>query len=277
MARDAFALNEHEVVVFWSRKSGNTSLANWIGDILLPDTKPLQRQRVMKRGDDFRVDATEALELIETKGFDNYILARDPYRRIVSAYVEKFIRYRDEPMDSIGALKGFSARTFLEMMEMKGRPSGRGDYADSYPGISFVEFLEFILARVKEPTDRGEPDINGHFNTQVPLLFDGRFQYAHVMKLEEMPEAATGLAARLKSSVPFPHLRSNTAGKSDMTPAGDHSEAKSVDLIAAGIIPAAASLLNDKTRSLIEEAFDLDFRMLGYEKASAGRAAAVPA
>jgi hypothetical protein len=266
MARDAFVFPDKELVVFWSRKAGNTSLTNWIADVVLQNEGGQRmRQRAMKQRGDLRIRFREALDLVENKKYESYVLARDPYRRIVSSYVEKFIRYRDEPMDSLAAVKNFSARTFLQIMEMKGLSGSRHDYADNYPGISFVDFLEFIRARVNTPGEDGEPDLNGHFNTQVPLFFDGRFRYGHVMQLEKMPDAVAPLAARLGTNVPFPHLRSNPAGKSAPDAPADHSRITSMELITAGTVPSAATLLNDHTRSLIREAFDIDFRLLGYD------------
>jgi hypothetical protein len=273
MARDAFVFPEKEAVVFWSRKAGNTSLTNWIADVVLQNEGgERMRQRAMKQRGDLRIRFHEALDLVQKKKYESYILARDPYGRIVSSFVEKFIRYRDEPMDSLAAVKNFSARTFLQIMEMKGLSGSRHDYAENYPGISFVDFLEFIRARVRAPGEDGEPDLNGHFNTQVPLFFDGRLRYDHVLQLEKMPEAIAPLAARLGTDVPFPHLRSNPAGKGTPDAPADHSQITSMELIRADTVPSAATLLNDHTRGLIREAFEIDFRLLGYDPAAAAAA-----
>ncbi|MCW5733906.1 MAG: sulfotransferase family 2 domain-containing protein [Enhydrobacter sp.] len=267
MARDAYVLQPSNVILFWSRKAGNTSLADWLakGVIVKDDVALGMRSRkFLKTAHHLNVDFRAALELVEGGKFEDFILARNPYQRIVSAYVEKFIYYGERSMDSLSRLKGFAKTAFLEAMLMRGKSGNPSTYQDAYPGISFTQFLEYVRAAVHEHSRRGEPDLNDHWNTQVPLYYDGRFDYSNIIKLERVDEEIRPLALKLQCEVPFPHTRSNVVNarrENDV----DLADVSSVEMIKERIVPGSKALLNATTRALIRDAYAIDFRKLGYD------------
>lgn len=265
MTRDAYVFPDHRTVVFWSRKSGCSSLAEWLaraiglvdwdGD---PDRHP---RRKLKSDGYLWSNSTNVLTAIRRDGFQDFVLARNPFRRAVSIYVEKFV-YRFHALDQPSLLKKFALRTYHDIVAAA--PGGHADRSRPYGGVSFVQLLEHMVSRVESRSYRGEPDLNGHLNTQVPLSFEGRFQYGHVMKLEQVAEGIKPLAERLGCTAPFPRSRVNSI-ELKVVNEGDLSGVPAVEMLRAGIVPGPGALLHDRTKFLIRRAFAVDFGALGYD------------
>jgi hypothetical protein len=201
------------------------------------------------------------MAVVKRDGFQDFVLARNPFRRAVSIYVEKFV-YRFHALDQPSLLKKFALRTYRDIMATTS--GGPADRSRPYMGLSFVQLLEHMLSRVESRGDRGEPDLNGHLNTQVPLSFEGRFQYGHVIKLEQVAEGIKPLAERLGCEAPFPRSRVNRI-ELKVVDEGDLSDVPAVEMLRAGIVPGPGALLHDRTKSLIRQAFAVDFRAFGYD------------
>lgn len=253
-------------MVFWSRKAANTSLSNWLAEVLVNDQAiSLDRQgarAALKQG--FHVDADVGRDLVLNEGYQDFILARDPYRRAVSAFVEKFVYYGEKPLSAPHRLKNFAQQAFIEMMAVQGRPATWADHVINYRGPTFLEFAQYLADRVRNPGEDGEPELNGHWNTQVPLTYSGRFTYTNVIHLERIATEIGPLAERLETEVPFPHARPN-APAGEVESSKDLATTPVVDLIEAGVIPGAGALLTADTIPLLREAFALDFALLGYD------------
>jgi hypothetical protein len=279
MARTAYVIADKKVLVFCSWKAGSTSMADWLADVLeigyaprRPDLSPSVIERHKRRALEAAIPVTEpaeSLRLIREDGFTDFVMTRNPYRRAVSAFVEKFVFYENQrgPLTSLSSLKGFSRKAFLGEMERQGRSSDESDYeGDDFAGLSFVEFLQYIRHKAQNPSDAtGEPDLNRHWNLQVPYCFDREdFNYSNVIRLERAAEDIVPLTQALKTDVPFPHSRRQKAEGFSVVSDQDLSGAKSVHLIGARTIPSAKALLNEETIALIREAYEIDFRKLGY-------------
>lgn len=270
MARDAYAIPNRKVVIFWSRKSGNTSLADWVADVVSPGGRRNTPSRRFLKRNGYIIHFEEALRLVQNEGYADFVLVRNPFRRIVSSYVEKFIYYAERPMDQLANLKRFSQHAFLDIMAAQGKPASPRDYSDNYEGVSFVEFLEFIRDRVRNPTDDGEPELNGHWNTQVPFSFSTGFTYSNIIRLERVGTDILPLAKALGTELAFPHTRSNEVN-AKLVKDRDLSGTRSVAMIREEIVPAPEALLNDQTCALIREAYEIDFRKLGYDPNEGGQ------
>ncbi|MCW5736187.1 MAG: sulfotransferase family 2 domain-containing protein [Enhydrobacter sp.] len=263
MARQAFLFIDPGLVVFWSRKAGNTSLADWLYETAIKakhrrQVVGLRPRRFLTVGQHV-VDHRVALDLVEKMGYADFVVARDPYRRAVSAYVNKFVVDRERRYSSFELLEPFAQRMVHDMSR---RFPERVSVGDRYRGFSFKEFLEYILTQVQS---RGgeEPRLNSHWNTQVPFYYNERFEYRSVIRLERIETEISSLASRLGTKVPFPARRPSLSQK--LSGSGeDLSQIKSVDLANAGMPPAADALLSPMSKELIRAAYEIDFRKLGY-------------
>ncbi len=119
MSRDAFVLEDHKVIIFWSRKAGNTSLCDWLaplygGDGTSQDDAEFldegigSRQLLKERGLQYRFN--EVQDFLD-RGFETFVLTRNPYGRIVSGYVDKYIMNAGRPMDSFQRLVSNARKT----------------------------------------------------------------------------------------------------------------------------------------------------------------------
>lgn len=257
MTRRAYLIREKQVVCFWSPKAGNSSLGVWLAQGLWAEE--WQRSGLPFR--EFLVETkrvahfARASKTVEKKGFDSYALVRNPYDRAISAYINKFLYDGGKSIDRFDYLEPF-AQDFV--VNCAGRDPGEG-----YRGISFVEFLEVVAARVSSPGKDGEPRLNVHWNTQIPFGFrSSGFRYGQIMHLESIEAEITPLQERLGISEPFPHRRPGRDG--NLGEGEDLSTVSSLEIVRAGMIPSADNLLTPTTRSLIEEAYAIDFDILGY-------------
>ncbi len=270
MARDAYALLEHETVIFWSRKAGNTSLAMWLSDVVLTERRrrligDVHPRKIFIAGQ-YRVDGRFAERLVKRMDFADFMIVRNPYSRVVSAYINKFVYDGDVVIDSFRMLESFSKRAVIDIYKAKSPDLTPQDIAEAYTGITFLEFLRYIDARVEARGD-AEPVLNGHWNTQTPFYFDKGFEYSNIIRLERLAEDLAPLAERLGASATFPRLRTGEAAIVRDRTQESLSSVRSVELAKRNIELRAANLLDPKTKRLIARAFEIDFRKLGYDPA----------
>ncbi len=243
MSRDAYILPDHKVVVFWSRKAANTSLARWLTpaiDPAAPLDDPLFAPRIFLKEKGLHVDHRQALALIREEGFDHYVLTRNPFTRAVSAFVEKFVWGNTGPRN-IATVEPFAQKMYLDAMRLFGRSTDPADHAQSYH-LSFDEFLAYLVHQVRNRADylRGEPRLNAHWNTQVPYRFE-HFAYENQIRVENVAADSVALGERLRLAVPFPHANFNQLRE-----------------VMAPVVTAQAA-------ELIREIYAIDFRKLGYD------------
>lgn len=260
MTRHAFVNLNKRWIFFWSPKAGNSSLARWlvstvdnkdgIRDTLLRSHEPRGVLRLVHGCDDPELLGHLARDL----GFKSYVLARNPALRATSAFIEKFV-YRNRPLTDPNSLKHFARHYYEETVSERG----------TYRGLSFIEFLTGIVAKTTLARSKGQdPPLDPHWNTQVPLHFDNlKFRYDHILRLESINEDSKLVGRELNIKSAFPRERVQYRPGNDAL--GDLSEVKSAVLASDGIVPKSSSLLSPKAKTLINQAYEVDFRILGYQ------------
>lgn len=262
MTRRAFVNLNDRWVFYWSPKAGNTSLCKWLLDTV--ENRHGIRDRLEEshgpRGilklaygcNDFRLTA----RLIRDFGFRSFVLARDPYRRVVSAFVEKFV-FRNRPITSSEHLHGFAMQFYRYT---KGTET-------SYGGLSFILFLRTLNEIIASTSAGQEPKLNVHWNTQVPFHFkDIGFHYDKILRLESVDADAASVATDLGVQATFPFERSQRPANSPDNE--DLSNVSSAELARAQTIPGPANLLTEEASSLIQSVYSIDFHLLRYEASS---------
>lgn len=272
MAHEAYVLLDHRLMIYWSRKAANTALTDWLFNSVVKIRRDrearLSARKFMVAGQ-FRIEYPMALEFRDRMGFDDYIIARDPFRRAVSIYLEKFVYYRGAGLDRYDMLTNFAQRAY-QVMTGSGKTDGS---PDNYRGVSFVDYLEYVAEQVETRAPGQEPNLNGHFLPQVPFAFvDREVEYSNVIHLENIQNEIRSLANRIGSTLPFPVVRPG-ANQVNAAPDLDLSETRSIDLVRSGLVPSASNLLSPRSRDLILRAYAHDFTKLGYPTPEISQAA----
>lgn len=186
MTRNAYVLHDHKLVIFWTQKGANTSIGSSIvRDILKIENAVIQSGNGGARGylnrNKFRYGYPGAHKLVVNEGYKSIALLRDPYDRMRSGFLNKFVRYKNKPLLTLDSLEPFARQLYLKL------PPALGRSQDAYDGLSFHEFATLICDQIGHLDENGEPTVDRHFNTQVSFKQwkkDG-FQYDYVYNLEQ--------------------------------------------------------------------------------------------
>ena len=222
MTRQAFVLADQATVVFWTPKAACTTIARLVSDHALRagHRRPARRRigtRHWLARLGYRLSGQAAADLCRSRGFASLCLLRDPYDRLVSAYIHKFVHDGTRPKAGFTTLVPFAAEFYRAHV----RPRTGG--STGYAGLSFREFAEAICDII-DARGSDEPDLDHHFNTQVPFAFaEQRFRYDSVHRLDAAEGFFERLCALTGSTPHVPHL--NRTPRSSNGPAllTDHS------------------------------------------------------
>lgn len=185
MTRQCWLNHASKTAIFWSPKVASTSVTNIFARDILGFTAKAMREdgdsvRSYMRKWGYELEYHQAYQLLKNPEYRSIVLLREPYERLASVFVEKFVFHSaGRPMDSFEALDPFSRKAYMQIKHVSRRIASR-----SYEGVSFSEFLDYIISNIDLCEARGEPKLNYHWNTQVPFMFDrASFEYDFVYSL----------------------------------------------------------------------------------------------
>jgi hypothetical protein len=187
MTRQAYRLDAQKVMVFWSPKVACTSIANAIGQSVFGvDPATLKGSGRGMRGwlgdNGVQMPGEAAARLCMDSGYTSIALLRDPYDRLISAFLNKFAKYHATVIDDPAKMESF-ARSFYET-EILPAQQAAGLRTDPYPGLTFRDFVNAVCARI-ETRGKAEPELDHHWNTQVPFGFRKLgFRYDQVFTMD---------------------------------------------------------------------------------------------
>ena len=180
MTRQGYALHQSRTIVFWTYKAANTSIVHALAHDALRLQCDGRDPRILL--DPLLVGWPVALGLARD-GYRTIALIREPYDRLVSAFLHIFVAREGHGIYSIDGLEASGRRGLLQM-----RGSDR-----EFSGITFREFIEHCLHEIRHR--RGEPDLDDHWNTQIPFAFiELGFRYDHIYPLTRTKDFFKGLS-----------------------------------------------------------------------------------
>lgn len=234
-------------VFFWSPKCACTKLFD-----TLKHTYGDQRGYYNKNSSPWR----ECIEYAKNENFRTVALVRHPATRIVSAYANKFVVYRDKRLHHRSDLERFSKNLFDDYCFLYGKHHEHID-------MSFRMFLETIKTIKASGEDTGRRRINVHWQQQVPTpLIASGFQYDRVVKFEHFSSQFRALCTDLGLSFDSQHLNA-TQWKQHSQSERDLSDIPAAALDENEI--SVSSFLNKETLDLIYNIYRDDFLYLGYD------------
>jgi hypothetical protein len=174
----------------------------------------------------------EALEILRNREYVKFAVMRDPFDRLVSAYLEKFVVNRAHPSNQ------FHTRNVIATVIGERSPAPK----DFERSISFANFVDYVVTQSPESLDP-------HWCPQYLYL---RSAVHHVFRLEKLHEVATLLGDG------FPILNQNVTRKA-------RSPVHEAYRLTPGELPhtdiATESFYNSGLRRQVETYFALDFTL----------------
>ncbi|HWO96610.1 MAG TPA: sulfotransferase family 2 domain-containing protein [Bacillus sp. (in: firmicutes)] len=235
------------IILMWSHKSGCTTLLNWFFHHinLLDEAKkyhPWVHQyevEVFKNNDDY---AQDLVNLLLSGKKEVYKLVRNPYKRAVSAFL--MLYYQDEPY-WYGVWKTIRTHHF--------------GHSRNQNGISFKQFLYYL-----KDTGADISSTNHHFAEQY---IDGEEKYIdHYIYLEDFRHQIPAIEEKYKlKQTDLTQFYSSHNTSRYMTHKGNYAEVSITDP-AFPVFPTYSSFYDEETKKLVDEIYQRDFEMYGYEK-----------
>ncbi len=252
ITRQAYVLDDHELAVFWTPKAACTSIVHQLCfTVLEQDLAQLKAEEGGARGwlqrhGYWRI-GEDARRICEDGGYTSIALLREPYDRLIGAYVNKFVRNRRTALHKIDDLEPF-AREFFDTA------TGRGE-----TDLTFRRFVE-VVCDVIDGRGDAEPDLNHHWNTQVPFSFaEPPFGYDRLFGLSNAPRFFETLATL--TGRPVENQVTNRTRYRQVDGPNVVDVARS-DLLAAKAHPKEA-FEDERLRVRVATSFAIDYEMLG--------------
>jgi hypothetical protein len=263
MTRQAYVDRGRKLMIFWSPKCGCSAIARWwwTGPLgrTLDETEPLGDARRWMRENGCRVKYSE-MRPADFPHYRKIAVSRHPFDRAVSGFIDKFVgRQQHKRILGYDRLTPFAQQFWREV-----RAVSEADAPRLYDGLSFVEFLDAVNEVVFRCA-AGEPNLNHHWNTQVPLALLPRAPfYDSVHDISALGE----LFASLNNEFGF----SLVPGVENATDYGAFdgrclAEASSLDLARDGRSLSRENFRSPMTDAMVLRAYDIDFVTFGYHAA----------
>lgn len=262
MTRQAYVLQDHKLIIFWTQKAACTSVSSLVArQILNASVQDIKesggrgpRGYLNKKG--YYIEGDKARQIAEENDYTTVALIRDPYDRLISAYSNKFLFYKNQELDSFEKLEPF-ARAFYKQVRL--RMHGEKDGAQNYMGVSFAEMVTMICEMIDKRGKR-EPKLNNHFSTQVPFSFyEAGFTYDHLFNLKELDRFLATISELTGKSLSMPH--SNTTRYSDEN-VKDISHESSLEILKKYNAVSKRQFDSEDLKQQIRERFVPDYRYM---------------
>lgn len=199
--------------------------------------------------------AERAAEILGDEGYFRFVVLREPFDRLVSAYVDKFVQHRTEApyiLDTgavVSAVQGVAGAA----------------EADHTAGITFRQFAEHITAQPPR-------SLNAHWCPQIEYI-EG-VDYPHAYTLGDMDLLERDLTTHLGRPVALHHRNRSRGGERERVPGA-------ADMVPAALEPVANRIASesfyedDGLRALVAAYFarDLTFYRAVRDANAARRAA----
>lgn len=256
MARRGYIDAHTRTVFFWSQKAACTTLFRTLSAAYGEDTRNIHFIRRSKPWQD-------CLPLIRSEGYRSVVIARHPVLRAVSCYLNKFCIYRDLPLTRRGQLEIFAQALHDRYCTLNGLRTGENL-------MTFEDFLEIVSVLFAERPDANAPNVNGHWDTQVPpAMVEMGFRYDRVVHVENLNAEFAALCSEF--GLPFDALAVNVTPvrpPSDGTPYLGRTPARAVAL---GQFDHAG-FLSPQVIQRVSDLYAPDFAMFGYPAVPPGMA-----
>jgi hypothetical protein len=239
--------HDRRTVLFWSQKAACTTLFTLLAQAA-GDPGPLRRYKVASR------DTATCLRLVQEAGYAAVILARHPERRILSAYVNQFVRRDRGPVRGVDDLGQHALALHRRICADLGRD----------PARNLTSFAEFVAAVAALHAGRPDPwtPLNGHWDSQVPAPLAAQgFRYDRILRVERLTRDLGALAADW--GIAWDGAAHNATPWA-AAPSGLWQGDTPAEVLAGAPALHPGDLVSPDLRARVRAVFAVDYAVLGY-------------
>lgn len=266
-----YVIPEISIVVGWTEKCACTSVCDWLVNGIIRPNSPLEKKhREFLHQNNYLHPPKEALANIYEKGFTPVLFTRDPYSRIESAFLNKFVFRKGKPLKNEAMLEPFALKVANEV-------SRRNGYEGEYKGISIIELLTYV----KDNLNDRKP-VNGHWAPQhmnskdrdldlksglADLLNKKRYLVKQESFNHDLKNVNCGLGINY-----VPEYKNVTTAPAGWKPRhhmkADFGKMLSSEIIDRKIDVPKKKLMTPEVKALVEEIYIDDFKLFSYKLAN---------
>ena len=235
-------------------KVGTNSMAKMM--LLLSDCQ--QKEKIIAEGDktirtyvdshlklsNYRYE--EAQQFINDPDYFKFVIVRNPWSRLVSAYLDKFVL---DPKGAISSTKKIENFTYKQS----------NSSVDRQKSVNFRQFLEYIAA--KEATR-----LNAHWRPQHLFLEGVEFDF--IAKIESLSEDFLTIKEKLNLDVELPYSsarKANYIDEEDRDNLVSYAESYANELRTMKKLPQYKKFYTPELVELVREKYRQDIEMFGYD------------
>jgi hypothetical protein len=144
--------------------------------------------------DPFLISYISVPPLLEL-GYRTIGLIREPYERLISAFLHIFVWRWGTPIENYDQLEASGRAGYLAITGEDQR----------FNGLTFRHFIEHCIECISQRSS--EPNLDGHWNTQIPFAFlENKFRYDFLFSLDQASDFYERLSILTGSHTKERHL-----------------------------------------------------------------------
>jgi len=244
-AHNAYVSHDYSLLVFWSQKAAYSATTHWFSSSIAN----VSMRPTLFRTTDYCIPYQEAMQYVD-KGYSTVFVCRNPYKRSVSAYINKFYFHPE-----YGKFDRF------DKLEVFSKPLYRvSNLANPFLGWSFDQYLRTVRLQMFK-----FPVINGHWETQIPRSNTRRFEADFLVRVENYTEDLLHVIDSLQLPAYEPTVSNRTAYEAGFRESADLlDKISSLQLLQEGVALRPHNLLSADAKALIRYLYAEDFEYFGY-------------
>ena len=255
MIGQAYISHKHNIVTFWSPKCASTAISQWfIHNFVDTEKYDGQFTRRMLASNGFTCSAKIGQHYILKSNYKSIFFSRNPFRRCVSAYLNKFYVKHKRPILEYKDLEPF-ARAFIDQVnEHNGKPPKHFE-------ITFIEYLKSVFIFMNEGRF-----VDRHWETQVPSQFCFEVVPDFIVKQEFFSKELRLLNRQMGLREFMPEIYNKTSYDNSFTADSlDYSEKTNTFCLDRRIALSYRNLVNPTSARLMSKIYKVDFEYFGYD------------
>jgi hypothetical protein len=265
MSRHAYIDHSSKLVVFWAPKTACSAVALAFAEAVVRGDGDHSRRegeaaRVWLNHNGYNVSFMQAYRLVKDGGYKSIVMLREPYDRLISAFVNKFVIYKGRPIRSFEDLERSARKAVSDMQNVPARRA-----AQSFSGLSFFDFVTYVASGIERRGDN-EPLLDNHWNTQVPFYFwERNFVYDAVFSIENSADFFAELSRLLGKEVQYARLNKSPYATGEIKKQ-DLTKIDSIEYCGDSSVLSKENFHSDELKRIVSDLYKPDLHYLSLAR-----------